>query len=433
MGWGTSLSVNKYLPSSMRLRIAVSVTGMVLLLILAQAVALLLVHEEMEVEFIDEMLAEQLEYSMQVSKDSGQLALPNTPSMQLYRLDPGEPLPAGLPPAWAELPIGNHEVFVEDREFHLAVRQLDGVRFILSYDESGREAQEKAISTMIILGALVLCGLLLVMVYLLAGRLTRGMETLVQQLEQGKGDGSYVQPGMERELLAVAMALDAAEERQRELLSREQAFNAHLSHELRTPLTAIRTDAELIGSSPAGLPESVHYRAERIIATTDRVTRLAESLLLLARETKPQLRESILLKEVVSETWEGLTRHLSQSPDLVLNIPESAEVMADLALLSLVLRNLLENALRHGKGAPVRVSLEKGRLWIDDQGPGFVGADMDRIFDRFYRQGDQGGHGLGLALVRHACDACGWEIAALSNPAGGARMCLNFGSDLARG
>lgn len=432
MGWGTNLSAIKYLPSSMRLRIAVSVTGMVLLLILAQAIALLLVHEEMEVEFIDEMLAEQLAYSMQVSKDLGQLALPNTPSMQLYRIDPGEPLPANLPPAWAELPIGNHEVYIDDREFHLAIRQLDGVRFILSYDESEREAQEKATSTMIILGALVLCALLLVMVYLLAGRLTRGMETLVQQLEQGKGEGRYVRPGMERELLAVAMALDAAEARQRELLSREQSFNAHLSHELRTPLTAIRTDAELIGSSP-GLPEPVYYRAERIVATTDRVTRLAESLLLLAREAQPQLRESILLKEVVHETWEALTRHLPHVSELVLNIPESAQVMADSSLLRLVLRNLLENALRHGQGAPVSVSLEKGRLWVDDQGPGFAEVDVDRVFDRFYRQGAQGGHGLGLALVRHVCDACGWEVAALSNPSGGARMCLSFADDLIQG
>jgi len=82
------------------MRIAVSVSAVLLLLILGQAIALLTMYEEMEQDFIDSILAEQLSYSIEVSRHSPELALPNTPTMKLYRLSRNEPLPAELPPAF---------------------------------------------------------------------------------------------------------------------------------------------------------------------------------------------------------------------------------------------------------------------------------------------------------------------------------------------
>lgn len=155
-------------PPSMRIRIAWSVTGLVLLLIAGQALALLSMYEEMEAEFIDDILAEQLEYSIRASGDSERLTLPNTPNMQLYRLRPGEPPPPGLAPELARLPIGNHEIFLGTREFHVAVREARGARFILRYDESEHGARVTAVSTLILSGALILCALVLVLVYALS-------------------------------------------------------------------------------------------------------------------------------------------------------------------------------------------------------------------------------------------------------------------------
>lgn len=413
----------------MRLRIALSVTVLVLLLILGQALALLLMYEEMEEEFIDNILAEQLEYSISVSGDSEQLALPNTPTMQLYRLRPGDPLPPGLAPELARLPIGNHEIFLGAQEFHVAVREAKGARFILRYDESEHGARVEAVSAMIISGALILCSLVLVLVYALAGRLTRGLETLRARLAQGKGEAPYAQPGMELELLAVAQALDEAEARQAELLAREKDFNAHLSHELRTPLTGIRTDAELLAANRE-LPDTVHRRAERIMASTDRITRLAESLLLLAREARPQLQEKLSLRDSVATAWSQLTLHQPQAPTLELDIPINACLETDPALLQLLLRNLLENALKHGEGKPIACHLTDTRLTVSDQGPGFAEQSLERVFERFYKAGPKGGHGLGLALVRHICQTCGWSASAANGQDGGACLTVDFGQQL---
>ncbi len=410
----------------MRLRIAVSVTALVLLLIFGQVFALLTMYEEMEEDFILGILDEQLEYSIEVSRQSNQLVLPNTPTMKLYRLRDGEPVPAGLAPAIAALPIGNHEIFEGEREFHVAIREADGARYILSYDESEHETRVRAVSTAVIVGAILLGVLVLFLVHALAGRLSRGLEELAARVGQGRGGAAYAQAGMERELLAVARALDVAETRQAELLARERDFSANLSHELRTPLAGIRSDAEMLAARDE-LPETVGRRARRIVAAADRITGLAEGLLLLAREARPQLVEAIRLDEAVREAWAGLTAQRSDAPALDADIPSGALVHADPALLALVLRNLLDNALRHGEGRAVSCRVEGARLLVCDRGPGFGDGDPRRVFDRFYRSGAKAGHGLGLALVRHICQACGWRLDAANRDGGGACLEVDFG------
>lgn len=414
-------------PPSMRLKITLSVAALVLLLILGQAVALVFLYEEMEAEFIDDILAEQLDYSIRISGERAELALTNTPNMQLYRLRPGDPLPPDLPPAAAHLPIGNHEIYLNGQEFHLAVREAHGARFILRYDESDHDNRVAAVSSVVIAAALSLYLLLVVLVHALAGRLTRGLEGLSAQLAAGTPAAPYARADMDRELFAVASALDAAQRRQDELLAREKAFNAHLSHELRTPLSGIRSDAELLAGNPE-LPDKARRRAARIVERCDHITRLTASLLLLARAVEPQERENLCLAHELDAQWQALAG--AAGPPLDNQVPRTACLWADPARLALVLRNLLENALRHGGGVSVRCRLDGSRLLVQDAGPGFGGADPERLFERFQRQGPGAGHGLGLTLVRQACQACGWQVTAVAPPEGGALFQVDFGADL---
>lgn len=384
-------------------------------------------YEEMEQDFIDEILAGQLAYSIEISRDSPELALPNTPAMKLYRLVSGEPLPAALPPALADFPVGNHEFREGDREYQVAVREADGSRFILLYDWSETEAREAAFSTVVIVSALSLCVLAMILVYAITGRLTLGLETLASRVVEGRGDTPFVQPDMELEMLAVARALDAAEIRQTELLARERDFSANLSHELRTPLAGIRSDAEMLATNEA-LPDGVRRRAARIITATDSTTQLAETLLLLAREARPQLLEAVSVADATRRAWGAIQSQSTKPVKLELQIPESAVLQADSALLQIVLRNLLANALRHGEGLGVSCVLEGSRLSVQDRGPGLPEGDPDRIFQRFHRRGQKPGHGLGLALVKHICTACGWSVRAFNRPGSGASVEVDFGA-----
>ncbi len=424
---GARCGGRRWLPGGMRFRIAVSVTAVLVVLIVAQSLALVRLNEEMEEEFIDGTLDEQLHYSIEHSRRLGTLIGPQTPNMTLYRFAPGETPPQGLRPELAALAVGDHEDWSAGRELHVAVREADGQRYVLIYDESEHRERESAVVATVVIGGLVLTALSFLLVYAIAARLTRGLETLAERVEEGRDGEPFAEDGLDAELLVVARALDRAEARQAAVLARERDFNANLSHELRTPLAGIRSDAEMLLIDPA-LSDKARRRAERIIATTDRTTTLAHSLLLLAREARPLALEPIDLGAAVRQAWARLHPPAAEAEAPSIRIDPGAEVVADPGLLALVLRNLLENALRHGEGRAIEVVLEGRRLEVRDRGPGFGAEDPMRSFERFRRGGSKPGHGLGLALVRHICTACGWTVRAANRADGGACLTLDFGA-----
>jgi len=425
MASATSSSVPEQAPS-MRLRIAVSLAALALVVILVQSLWLLSLLDDKEEHFIEGQLNAQIEYSMAVWQESPGAAFPNTPAMWLYRVDKKQNN-GGVPPTFSSLPVGMHEIYLGSKEYYVAVREDENARYILAYDIADHESRLTSLIWLTFAGSLLLGLLTLIAGYLLAGRLTRRLDRLALKFE-GDAPESFCEPGMERELKAVAEALDHYRKRQAVALERERAFGANLSHELRTPLTGIRTDAELIAALP-DLPEIVARRGNRIISNVDRINATANSLLLLARETKPGGLEEICLRPALATVWEAVLLALPKPVSLRLDVSPEAMVMADPTLLDLVLRNVLDNALRYSEAGEVHCWLEGSRLLVRDQGPGFVEADFERAFDLFFI-GPRGTNGLGLALVRHICQASGWQVSAANAPGGGALIAIDFAASL---
>lgn len=432
---------------SMRLRIAVSVAVFALLTILAQSFALLLAFDEQEEEFIDEMLSQQIAHSMQLWADNPALAYPNTPDMQLYRLPLSaapDPSPAVLPPALAHLArltIGNHEIYLQGREYHVAVRADDTARYLLLYDVDEHESRLKALTGIVISGAFLLAAVLLTGSYWLAGRLTRRLERLAVRVASGES-APLVEPGMAKELRALAEALEQAQQRQAANLARERTFAANLSHELRTPLTAIRTDAELIAScthlDADKLPRIVR-RSLRIIASVDRINATAASLLALAREPRGQAQamEALDVTALAARLWQTLTQASNHpAATLQIDLPAGTRLTGDPALIELIVRNLLENALRHSTLGQVRLFLDQQTLGISDDGPGFGDALLAAPEGRGRLDGADGSNGaggLGLALVRQACDVSGWVLHLGNGANGGGEVRIDFAASLQPG
>ncbi len=429
MASATSSSSSRH--PSLRLRIAVALALLSTLGIFTMALTLFTVLHESQEEFIDEELDKQLAYSMKVWRESPAAAFPNTPDMELYRLPDG-PVPAEapqeVPAAFARLAVGNHEVIVDGREHHVAVRRDNGSRYILAYDVEASEDRERALLVSIIIASAVLGLVALIAAYLLAGRLTRQLDHLASAVAQDSRD-LLSGPGLDRELVTVARALDAYRIRQEQQLERERGFAANLSHEIRTPLTTIRTDAELLASLPA-LPDTASRRAIRIMAAVDRINLLATSLLHLAREMRPGARSEVGLAGAIASAWDALAAGSTPSAIDIAVAPDVV-VTADPALLELVLRNLLDNARRFSDAGGTGCRLEGSRLTVTDSGPGFADADLPRIFDRFYT-GRRGESGIGLALVSHVCDACGWRVFAGNTTDGHGQVTVDFGNGLHR-
>ncbi|MEV0587145.1 ATP-binding protein [Nonomuraea sp. NPDC050310] len=197
--------------------------------------------------------------------------------------------------------------------------------------------------------------------------------------------------------------LEEAEQRQRALVS-------DAAHELRSPLASIRLQLEVA----LGHPEGQDWRetAEGVLEDTLRLSRLAEDLLALARLDErggsPARHDPVELHEVVKRVAE-------RYPLVRVGRCDPVIVEGDELDLSRVLTNLLDNAVRHA-ATGVEVTLDaSGRLTVTDDGPGVPAEDMERVFHRFTRldEGrgrDEGGAGLGLAIVRETVLAHGGRV-----------------------
>jgi signal transduction histidine kinase len=133
------------------------------------------------------------------------------------------------------------------------------------------------------------------------------------------------------------------------------------------------------------------------------------------------------LQTVVNETVE-VYRPLARAKGLELQVECSGEqlITAPPGTASIVLQNLVENAIRFTDHGSVRVLLEPGRMAVEDTGVGLSGVDRSRIFERGYRSDASPGSGLGLDLIRRVCDRVGWQVSAQQRPTGGSRFEVIF-------
>ena len=272
-----------------------------------------------------------------------------------------------------------------------------------------------------------------------ARRLTQRLEALQRGVQRwGEGDLSARLPeGGQDEVADLSRRFDAAAERvqslmasQAALLQSQKSLLANASHELRSPLARIRMAVELSGTqgSPAARDE-----IQRSITELDQ---LVDEILLASRL---DAREADI-GTVESVDLIGLLAEECARVGAVFELPEgTGEVVVPgvARLLRRAVRNLLENAVRHGRRTGraevvAQLSLEGGHavLHIDDRGPGVPPDQRERIFEPFYRlpgaSEREGGVGLGLALVRQIAARHGGSVACDNREGGGARFTLRL-------
>jgi heavy metal sensor kinase len=240
--------------------------------------------------------------------------------------------------------------------------------------------------------------------------------------------------GPDDELRRLADTFDDMLERLDDAFRSQRSFAADATHELRTPLAVVQANADLLLSQPDD-PATVRVRAGRIRAASERLARLGDDLLALARldEQRPR-RETVALERLVEDLAGELEEPAAEAGVVLAVRGEPVAAAVDRLAVRRAVANLVENALRHAPaGSTVRLaSGEQGRwAWIavEDDGPGIDPAHRARVFDRFYRvdrarSRADGGTGLGLAIVREVARAHGGDVRLHSEPGCGACFVL---------
>ncbi|WP_371133045.1 ATP-binding protein [Hydrogenophaga sp.] len=279
--------------------------------------------------------------------------------------------------------------------------------------------------------------------YPIVRRLTQRLEAVQRGVEQwGAGDLSVRLPEAgEDEVASLAQRFNVAAERVQTLVRSHKALLANASHELRSPLARIRMGLELMpsggGGAGTGAEGRVRDELARNIAELDQLIDeiLLASRLDLADAPMGQMEEVDLV---------GLAAEECAQVDAQLSVVDGGPpflAWGSARLLRRVLRNLLENARRHGRDAQGRVQAievevrhaadrASAELVVRDHGPGVPEALRERIFEPFYRlpgaSEREGGVGLGLALVRTITQRHGGQVRCEAAPGGGAQFVLTL-------
>lgn len=261
--------------------------------------------------------------------------------------------------------------------------------------------------------------------WLTAGRLLRPIRALEQSAREmgDSGDLSKRVPYSDKndELGRLAQTLQNSFQQLGQIREREKEFTRAAAHDLRSPLTALQTRIQATLARERD-PERYKTELREIGADVERLSKLTSHLLLLARDPSSLSFRSVILSHIAAE---AVDRAREQSPDTSIDFiaDDVGEVAGDGVLLSQMLENLLQNALRHAPGAPILVSLKRQEggiaLSVADQGPGVAADVLGNLGQAFYRPDSArsgGGNGLGLAIVRHIAGLHGGNLTLVSQP-----------------
>jgi signal transduction histidine kinase len=218
---------------------------------------------------------------------------------------------------------------------------------------------------------------------------------------------------------------DVTEEHLAQRIRRE--FVAHASHELKSPVAGIQALAGAINQAQEDDPATVARFSERLVHETDRLGRLISDLLDLSRLDDPSRIPDVAvdLAAVARSEADGLDGD-ARAKDIkfVVSIPSHAWIRGDSQQLGVMVRNLLDNAIRYThEGGSVRLEVvqeaDEALVRIIDNGIGIPLESQGRVFERFYRvdrarSRERGGTGLGLAIVKHVADLHGGSVAVQS-------------------
>ena len=224
---------------------------------------------------------------------------------------------------------------------------------------------------------------------------------------------------------------DVTEARRLEAVRRD--FVANASHELKTPVASILAAAETIHDAALDDPEIVPRFAAQLERDAVRLSRIVSDLLDLSRlEAGSEADASVVLDAIVREEVERFDPAARDAEVELVVRSEAVNVRGSARDLALLVRNLVDNALRYTGagghvGVVVRLDDEEAVITVEDTGVGIPRRDLPRIFERFYRvdrarSRETGGTGLGLSIVRHVVENHGGRISVDSELGRGTRV-----------
>ena len=282
-------------------------------------------------------------------------------------------------------------------------------RVVVGQEQEYRDDMTRDLASATLLPWLVAMPFMLLLLLLLVWYELRPLKQLAHRLQQRAPDDATTLPvtHLPREVQPLVAALNDLFGRTAQLVQRERRFTSDAAHELRSPLAALRVQSEVI--QLAEDDEQVRRRAlQQLDSGIIRATRLVDQLLTLSRVEADDLRSEFqpvaLLPLLQALVAEHLPQAAAQQTEITLTSDAAPVMNGHPLLLSLMIRNLLDNALRYAPAqSRIALRLETDSIVVEDNGAGVSDEQLARLGERFWRPPGQvqSGSGLGLSIVKN--------------------------------
>jgi two-component system, OmpR family, sensor kinase len=333
--------------------------------------------------------------------------------------------------------LGFSDVTLQGTHWRVYALQTPEHTIQVAQNRDAREARARSLALRAVMPIVLLAPLLMAAVWWLITRSLDPVQRIRRQVAGRPADDLSPLPeaGLPEEVLPLVRELNLLFDRVRLAFDAQRHFVADAAHELRSPLAALKLQAQALHRN--GDAAQREAALQRLEAGIERAIRLVSQMLALARaeSESPAQTERIGLQQLAREAVaEVLPAARERGIDLGLETDTEAEVTGHPGALHMLLRNLLENAVKYTPaGGRVDISITPGdtgtQLVVEDSGPGVPDAERERVFDRFYRTADAAaaGSGLGLAIVRTIAEQHGATVTlGRSDRLGGLRVDVRF-------
>jgi two-component system, OmpR family, sensor kinase len=334
----------------------------------------------------------------------------------VYYSRPGMGLPVPATEGYSDVVEGGHAWRV-----YTHVEGRHALQVAHALDERREIAAQSALRTLLPLAALI--PFLGVLIWYAVGRGLLPLEMMSRAVAKRQPDAMAPlrETGLPEELRPLAGSLNALLARLDEALNAQRRFTSDAAHELRTPLAALKLQVELVERAP---DESARAAAlSELEKGVDRAAHLVDQLLAMARLEPEALSRNFGDCDLVALAKDAIVARAVLAADKRIDLGLARAVVVpvrgDTASLSMLIANLVDNAIRYTPGGgrvDVAIDDDAGRavLTVADTGPGIAVGDRERVFDRFHRGPNAGpeqtGSGLGLSIVRRIADAHGATV-----------------------
>lgn len=344
-------------------------------------------------------------------------------------------LPA-LPPRTAP---GFGDVDVQGTRYRVFAVESPTHRIQVAQDVAIRSDMARTLALRTVAPVAIMAPLLMAVIWWVVSVSLSPVARVRQQVAQRQADdlSEVSEVGLPDEIRPLVRELNLLFRRLRQAFAAQESFVADAAHELRSPLAALKLQVQALGRTADD--ERRDLAMSRLSAGIDRATHLVEQLLVLARQQArtddaADVQDVELVEVARVEMGEAAQAARARAIDLGLTRVDDALVAGSREALRILLRNLLDNALKHTlPGGTIDIAIARTDdavvLSVDDSGPGIAPQERDRVLNRFYRVpgGQTTGSGLGLAIVKAVAGVHGATLSLAASPRlGGLRVELRF-------